>query len=85
MKASIIIQLLLGFTTFTACSQNTAQLQNEREPGAQIAGGRCEGCEAVYECPILFDKLNETDTLPGFNEPGQKIEINGTIFKPDGK
>ncbi|MBK8495329.1 MAG: intradiol ring-cleavage dioxygenase [Chitinophagaceae bacterium] len=85
MKATIIIPLLLGFTAFTACSQPPAHQQNKREPGAQIVGGRCEGCEAIYECPILFDKLNETDTLPGFNEPGQKIEINGTIFKPDGK
>jgi len=85
MKASIIIPLLLCFTAFTACSQQTAQQQNKREPGAQPVGGRCEGCEAIYECPIPFDKLDATDTLPGFNEPGQKIEISGTILQADGK
>ncbi len=85
MKATIIFPLLLSFTAFTACSQNTAQLQNKRETGAQTVGGRCEGCEAIYECPVLFERLDETDTLPGFNEPGQKIEISGTIVQADGK
>jgi protocatechuate 3,4-dioxygenase beta subunit len=48
-------------------------------------GGTCEGCEAIYECPVSFDQLNEIDTLPDFNEAGPKIEISGTIYKSDGK
>jgi protocatechuate 3,4-dioxygenase beta subunit len=48
-------------------------------------GGNCEGCEGIYECPVPFDKLNETDTLPDFNDAGPKIEISGIIYKADGK
>ena len=48
-------------------------------------GGRCEGCEAIYESPVLFEQLNEVDTLPDFNEAGPKIEISGVIYNRDGK
>jgi len=48
-------------------------------------GGGCEGCEAIYESPVSFDKLNEVDTLPDFNEPGPKIRISGVIYQRDGK
>jgi protocatechuate 3,4-dioxygenase, beta subunit len=48
-----------------------------------LVGGRCEGCEAVFE---YGDKnLSSTDTLPGFNEGGSRLKVSGTIFKNDGK
>jgi protocatechuate 3,4-dioxygenase, beta subunit len=46
-------------------------------------GDGCEGCEAVYEYGAK--KLTWIDTLPDFNEAGPKLEVNGTIFKSDGK
>lgn len=49
------------------------------------AGGACEGCEAIYESPIPFNKLSWTDTLPDFNDPGPKMIISGIIYKADGK
>lgn len=85
MKRSMIIPVLLILTGFNACSQNPAATQNKPENTTVHIGGRCEGCEAVYECPVPFDKLNETDTLPDFNDAGPKIEISGIIFQPDGK
>ena len=85
MKFSIIIPVALCLFSFTACSQNTAQKQNKPDRATQIVGGRCEGCEAIYESPIPFEKLDETDTLPDFNEPGPKIEISGIIYQVDGK
>jgi protocatechuate 3,4-dioxygenase, beta subunit len=61
--------------------------QNSNKPAKQEikVGGGCEGCEAIYECPLAFEQLNEIDTLPDFNEPGPTIEISGIIYQKDGK
>jgi protocatechuate 3,4-dioxygenase, beta subunit len=86
MKYCIFIFLAILITQ-TGCSQKSAKPFPGNKPVATDvkAGGNCEGCEAVFECPVSFSELNETDTLPDFNEPGPKIEISGRIFKNDGK
>ncbi|MBL7748800.1 MAG: hypothetical protein JNM19_15290, partial [Chitinophagaceae bacterium] len=78
--------------SLTGCAQQqpnqkktTASPVNAPEKGVVKAGGSCEGCEAIYESPVPFGQLNETDTLPGFEEAGPKLRISGTIFKADGK
>ncbi len=63
----------------SGCSPNSGQ--DDVTP--RLVGGPCEGCEAVFEYGRR--QLQPTDTLPGFEEPGQQIRISGTIFKPDGK
>ena len=85
MKLSIVIPALLCLISFNTCSQNSANKQNKTGNAAQHVGGRCEGCEAIFECPIPFGELDETDTLPDFNDPGPKIEISGIIYQADGK
>ncbi len=78
--------------SLTGCSQqqsnqkqSTKSPVNEPEKGAVKAGGSCEGCGAIYESPVPFGQLNETDTLPGYDEAGPKLLISGTIFQADGK
>lgn len=73
--------------SLNGCTQNNSQpkLKNGPSPNEIKVGGSCEGCEAVYECPVPFALLNEVDTLPDFNEPGPRIEISGTIYQRDGK
>jgi protocatechuate 3,4-dioxygenase beta subunit len=71
--------------TLKACTQNSVAVKNHPAAGDRKVGGNCEGCEAIYECPVPFSELNEVDTLPGFNEAGPKIQISGIIYKPDGK
>ena len=85
MKISIIIPVVLSCSSFTACSQNTSTKQDKPGNITQRVGGRCEDCEAIYECPVPFEQLNETDTLPDFNDPGPKIVISGIIYQADGK
>ncbi len=75
-----VCSLLLALS---ACSQGPSK-NKENDRDIRV-GGQCEGCEAIYESPVPFDQLNETDTLPGFNEPGPKIEISGIIYQRDGK
>ena len=53
-----------------------------RDNDLRNVGGKCEGCEALYEYGDKF--LNETDTIPGFKEYSPKIKIHGTIYKNDG-
>lgn len=77
---SFLLLLTIGFSS---CSQSTPK-QQKAITDIKV-GGNCEGCEAVYECPVSFDQLNEVDTLPDFTEAGAKIEISGIIYQPDGK
>lgn len=70
-----LLFLLMSMLEVT-CSQS----QSKKD---KIAGGECEGCEAVLE--YGNKKLASVDTLPDFNEPGPKLEVSGTIYQRDGK
>lgn len=49
-------------------------------------GGPCEGCEAIYESPVPFDKLEMLAKLPVATWNGKKpLGINGIVYKADGK
>ncbi|WP_315822973.1 hypothetical protein [Paraflavitalea speifideaquila] len=72
----IILPIFLLFLNLTSCAQ--------KKSGGQI-GGPCEGCDAIFECPVPFDQLNWIDTLPDFKDAGPKMLITGTIYEADGK
>lgn len=61
------------FVSFSACSQSTKKI-----------GGACEGCEAIHESPMAFDKLKSVVTLPDFSDAGPQIEISGIVYQRDG-
>ena len=73
MKPSLITLIIVIFS-LRAC----AQKQEKATPEIDV-GENCEGCEAVFESPVPFNELNWIDTLPGFDEPGQKLAISGSI------
>lgn len=75
-----LIFLITVMLSLGACAQKQEKVTPEIE-----VGGNCEGCEAIFESPVPFNELNWIDTLPGFDEPGQKLEVSGSVFKPDGK
>jgi protocatechuate 3,4-dioxygenase beta subunit len=56
--------------------------QNRYEGNARLVGGPCEGCEAVFEYGDRI--LAPVDTLPDFNDRGQRIKVTGTIYLADG-
>ena len=78
MKLLLLMPVFFLLITQRACSQADSR------PKVKIGGG-CEGCEAIYESPIPFNKLSWIDTLPDFNEPGPKMVISGIVLKRDGK
>ncbi|WP_407520739.1 hypothetical protein PDL71_10510 [Lacibacter sp. MH-610] len=79
MKSIIFIAVFCGLMPFVACTQS-----NKPNPKDKPVGGGCEGCEAIYECPVPFSKLNHIDTLPDFQEPGPKLVVSGVVYKADG-
>jgi len=81
MKHFSILLVFCSIVLISSCQQTT----NKAAATDIKVGGGCEGCEAIYESPVAFAKLNEVDTLPDFNEEGPKIEISGIIYKADGK
>lgn len=77
-----ILLILLTLISLTGCTQSTNQKNKATQK--QVGGG-CEGCEAIYENPVPFEKLNHVDTLPDFNEQGPKIKISGIVYQSNGK
>lgn len=80
MKSTVLITALLIFMLpIVSCAQ-----VNKPNPKDKVVGGACEGCEAIYESPVPFSKLNHIDTLPDFFEDGPKLVVSGVIYKADG-
>lgn len=77
----------LAIILFSLCACSQKKLPNEKKLAKSnpLIGGPCEGCAAVFESPIPFEKLSWIDTLPDFNEPGPKMMISGVIYQADGK
>lgn len=49
-------------------------------------GGKCEGCEAIYESTVPFEQLSDVIKLPDATWDGKKpLGINGVVYKADGK
>ncbi|QHW01635.1 intradiol ring-cleavage dioxygenase [Spirosoma endbachense] len=49
-------------------------------------GGPCEGCEAIHETSVPFDKLDSFLKMPDATWEGKKpLGINGIVYKADGK
>ncbi len=84
MKTIFLFVLIMNLLSLSACTQ-TSQKTSTSKNSAKHVGGSCEGCEAIYESPVPFEKLKTIDTLPDFNEPGLKIEISGIVYQRDGK
>ena len=85
MKSSMVFFVLIVLFVFSGCSQTNTKKQKKENTFNKKVGGGCEGCEAIYESPVPFEKLTNVDTLPDFNDAGPKIEISGIVYQKDGK
>ncbi|MFI5155353.1 MAG: hypothetical protein ACHQEM_04180 [Chitinophagales bacterium] len=86
MKKNAWLFLLVLLFSTAGCAQGTnSKNKKTTRAGGQIIGGGCDGCEAIYECPLPFDQLSWIDTLPDFAKAGPKLVISGTIYLSDGK
>lgn len=63
-----------------ACHAQTAQ--PPRIP-RRVVGGGCDGCEGMYEG--MPEQLSWQTAVATASEPGEKLEISGIVYQPDGK
>jgi protocatechuate 3,4-dioxygenase beta subunit len=82
MKRLLI--LTACFLSLTAGCQNNTGAKNLKQDYTSLVGGPCEGCEAIYECPVVFDSLSHQCRLPGWNNAGEKLAVNGVVYNQDG-
>ncbi len=71
MKLIAVIVLL----SLVGCPPTQAQ--------KKLVGGACDGCEMMFDG--MPKQLSWETTLSDSSEPGERMEISGKIFKPDGK
>ncbi|MEO8712876.1 MAG: hypothetical protein ABI405_12165 [Parafilimonas sp.] len=83
---SLLVHSIIFTLIFILCSNQSANNYDAvATSDSIIVGGGCEGCEAIYESPVAFEKLNWIDTLPDYFEAGPKLMVSGIVYKADGK
>lgn len=77
-EAFILSFLCLGLMS---CKGQVGNSQQEESPSR--VGGSFENSEFTYlKMPKVLDAA---DTSPGWNQPGSKLLLTGTVYEPDGK
>ena len=92
--AKYILTILFPLTILVSnCGQTQSAKQNQQtnNPAQRdttkdiVVGGPCDKCQTMYEGMPPFEKINWETTIANKDEPGDRIEINGTVVMPDGK
>lgn len=82
MKHIYQISIILILTLQISCT-NKPSNANPITHKETIVGGGCDGCELLYNG--MPKDIKAIDTSEGWQEVGQKLIVEGTVFKPDGK
>lgn len=73
-------RLALTFGSVSWGYAQTSPALGEKKRG--LVGGGCDGCEAIFQG--LPAKLSPETTLAPKSEPGERLEVSGTVFRIDG-
>lgn len=65
------------------CNHKTPQTNSQNTQKQILVGGGCDGCEIMYEG--MPEDLKSIDTSEGWKETRQKLVVEGTVYKQDGK
>jgi protocatechuate 3,4-dioxygenase, beta subunit len=78
----IILPLLIILTNCNGKAENDSQSNTViRKQTTGKVGGTCETCELIN---VGMPKtINATDTSEGWQLPGHKLIVTGTVYKPD--
>ena len=91
MKNSIFNFVFLLAFFLTGCGQSvpkqipaikTATIFSDKDVAV---GGACDRCETMYEGIPAGEKIDWQITMGNEKEPGERMEIDGTVFMKDGK
>lgn len=82
MKKWIIFKLISLILLSVSCN---GQQPNKKSSDIKngVVGGGCDSCELMYIG--MPEKIQSTDTSPGWGQKGQKLVVTGTVFQIDGK
>lgn len=83
----IISFLVLTLTAFVSgCGQTnkTDSISPILSREIRISDG-CEDCALMYEGMPSFESMLSETNIANSSEPGEPLEVSGTIFMPDGK
>ncbi len=84
MQTFQVVIAILSLNFLTSCNgQNVPPTQIQSKSHTKLVGGRCDGCELMFEG--MPDEIKSIDYSPGWSEEGQKLLITGTVYKLDGK
>jgi protocatechuate 3,4-dioxygenase beta subunit len=78
-KIMKLFSVLICFSLSLTCDPN---IQQQNQNGKTVGGG-CDGCEAIYEG--MPKNLSRETTIADSKEPGEPLEISGTVYQADGK
>lgn len=59
--------------------------QQVKQPADRAIGDYCDGCDMMYEGIPSISNISSETSLAKKDEPGTRLEISGTVYKPDGK
>ncbi|OJJ21693.1 intradiol ring-cleavage dioxygenase [marine bacterium AO1-C] len=75
------LSMIVIFAHLLALSSCQGQHKKQTSQTSNL-GGKCDGCEAIYE---YKDKsLTYVDTLPDFTKNQPQLKITGVVFQKDG-
>ena len=62
---------------------SSCHAQKKESTATGLVGGGCDGCEGIYEG--MPQQLSWQTAIASASEPGERMEISGTIYQVDGK
>lgn len=85
MRVNQFVFAVLLLITIEGCSDSKINAQTNNISQEGRVGGKCEGCDAIYENTTPFNALDWQLTLPGYNDRNRRLHISGTVYQADGK
>lgn len=72
---------LLAAVPLAKLTARAAEVRDERDPDR--IGGVCDGCETMYAG--MPAAMTSTATIAAPDEPGIRLQVRGTLYRPDGQ
>jgi protocatechuate 3,4-dioxygenase beta subunit len=67
---------------FCHCGQTQSNAPSSKD---KAVGGPCDGCDMMYEGMPAPEKISNTVSIAGENEPGERMTLQGMMYRKDGK
>jgi protocatechuate 3,4-dioxygenase, beta subunit len=97
LAPSLLLTLTLFSLTSLHCARNgeagseqtrtavqpAVDASRQQAPPVRTVGGSCDGCEAIYEG--MPAQISSHEIIAPASEPGERLEISGTVFQKDGR